>query len=111
MKLFRTPEFKTKRALLPSAIYFRDIRPLRITAQQASLALGAPKRSRTVQRLIYAATIGATKRDGTPWIIIARQGGRGRSTMIDTASLERAYHAMLEGEEPPLLPSEIKARS
>jgi hypothetical protein len=93
---------------IPSAVYCGDIRPLRITSLQASIALGAPKRSRTLQRLLHAAMIGAKKSDGTPWLIIAQWGGRGRSTLIDTASFEEAYRAMLQGEKPPLLPSELK---
>ncbi len=94
--------------LTPGAVYFGNVRPLRITSRQASLALGAAKRSRTLQRLIHAALTGATKKDGTPWLIVAQWGGRGKSTMIDTASFEEAYQAMLQGEEPPLLPSEKK---
>jgi hypothetical protein len=52
--------------------------------------------------------IGAVRKDGSPWLIIAQWGGRGKSTLIDTASFEAAYQAMLEGEKPPLLPSEMK---
>jgi hypothetical protein len=94
---------------IPGAVYCGNIRPLRITSLQASIALGAPKRSRTLQRLLHAAMIGAVKSDGSPWLIVAQWGGRGRSTLIDTASFEAAYQAMLEGEKPPLLPSEAKS--
>jgi hypothetical protein len=96
---------------MPSAVYFGNIRPLRITSRQASLALGAPKKSRTLQRLVHAAIIGAKKRDGSLWLIVAQWGGGGRPTLIDTASFEAAYHAMLKGEQPPLLPSESKRRA
>jgi hypothetical protein len=96
---------------IPSAVYCENIRPLRITSRQASLALGAAKRSRTLQRLLHAALIGAKKLDGTPWLLVAQWGGRGKSTLIDTASFEGAYEAMLRGEQPPLLPSEIKRRA
>jgi hypothetical protein len=91
---------------LPGAIYFGDVRPLRITAKQASHALGARKRSKTLQRLIHAALTGATKQDGSPWLILAQRGQRGKPTLIDTASFEEAYAAMLRGEQPPLFPSE-----
>jgi hypothetical protein len=95
---------------LPRTIYFGEVRPLRITARQASRALGAAQRSKTLQRLIHAALTGAKKLDGSPWLILARRGGRGKSTLIDTASFEEAYEAMLKGEEPPLFPSELKRR-
>ena len=105
------PSFPSRDSLHSGAVYFGKIRPLRLTARQASLALGAEKRSRTIQRLIHAATTGAKKKDGSPWLIIAQWGGRGRPTLIDTASFEAAYAAMLAGEEPPLLPSEVRRRS
>jgi hypothetical protein len=47
-----------KSAPLPGLVYFGEIRPLRITARQASQALGAAKRSRTLQRLVHAALTG-----------------------------------------------------
>jgi hypothetical protein len=97
----------TRRAL-PRTIYIGDMRPLRITSRQASRALGAMKRSKTVQRLIHATLVGATKKDGSPWLILAQRGERGKPTLIDTTSLEEAYEAMLKGEEPPLFPSELK---
>ena len=99
---------RLKTGPIPSAVYCGNIRPLRITSVQASVALGASKRSRTLQRLLHAAMTGAKKSDGTPWLVIAQWGGRGRSTLIDTASFEEAYQAMLQGEKPPLLPSEQK---
>jgi hypothetical protein len=72
------------------------------------MALGAAKRSRTLQRLIHAALTDAKKEDGSPWLVIAQRGGGGRPTLIDTASFEAAYQAMLRGENPPPLPSEAK---
>jgi hypothetical protein len=105
------PNPKGYQAALPRTIYFGEIRPLRITARQASRALGASQRSKTLQRLIHAALTGAKKLDGSPWLILARRGGRGKSTLIDTASFEEADEAMLKGEEPPLFPSEIKRRT
>jgi len=72
------------------------------------MALGAAKRSRTLQRLIHAALQDAKKADGSPWLVIAQWGGGGKPTLIDTASFEAAYHAMLRGEHPPLLPSEAR---
>ena len=98
---------KEKQAL-PRTIYFGDMRPLRITSRQASRAFGAAKRSKTVQRLIHAALTGATKQDGSPWLILAQRGERGKPTLIDTTSFEAAYEAMLKGEQPSLFPSELK---
>ena len=40
------------------------------------------------------------------WVEIVRPGGRGRQTIIDFASLRRAYERYRLGDEPPLLPSE-----
>jgi len=107
----KEPALQKSQGALPRTIYFGDVRPLRITARQASRALGAAKRSKTLQRLIHAALVGAKKQDGSPWLVLARRGGRGKSTLIDTASFEQAYEAMLRGEEPPLFPSEVKRRS
>jgi hypothetical protein len=106
----RLKALQLKPGLIPSAVYCGNIRPLRITSRQASLALGAAKRSRTLQRLVHAALTGAKKQDGTPWLVVAQWGGRGKPTLIDTASFEEAYQAMLKGDQPPLLPSETKRR-
>ena len=102
------PALQKSPSALPRTIYFGDVRPLRITARQASQALGAAKRSKTLQRLIHAALTGVTKQDGSPWLVLAQRGERGKPTLIDTTSFEAAYEAMLRGEEPPLFPSERK---
>lgn len=42
------------------------------------------------------------------WVKVVRQGGRGRATIIDYASLVAAYEDFTNGKEPPLLPSECR---
>lgn len=45
------------------------------------------------------------------WIEVVRPGGRGRGTIIDYASLVEAYERFKKGEQPPLLPSELRAEA
>jgi hypothetical protein len=44
------------------------------------------------------------------WVIVVRRGGRGRTTLIDYQSFKAAYQRLLNGEEPPLLPSEERPK-
>ncbi len=74
---------------------------LAVTKKKAFSLTSHPK---LVQRWLYW-----TRRAKTPqekWVIIAREGGRGVSTLIDYASLREAYERYLRGEEPPPLPSQ-----
>jgi hypothetical protein len=45
-----------------------------------------------------------------PRMIVVRRGGRGRTTLIDYQSFKAAYQRLLNGEEPPLLPSEERPK-
>lgn len=64
--------------------------------------------TKLVQRWLYWSRHATTPADR--WLIIAREGGRGRETLIDYASLKVAYQRFLNGEEPPLMPSERGAK-
>jgi hypothetical protein len=71
-----------------------NLEPFALTKEQAFKMLGSPK---VGQRMLFHG-----------WLQIVRQGGRGSSTLIDYRSLKVAYQRWLDGDEPPLLPSEIK---
>ena len=45
----------------------------------------------------------ASRYAGDQWLVIVRSG---RDLLIDTASVEAAYERLLNGEQPPLMPSE-----
>ncbi len=71
-----------------------SVEPLAVTKTEAFRLVSMPK---LVQRWLYHG-----------WVDIVRQGGRGSETVIDFQSLKAAYLRFKEGEEPPLLPSELK---
>ena len=66
--------------------------PFAITKREAFRRVGSPK---IVQRWMHHR-----------WVKVVRQGGRGRETLIDFASLKAAYRRYAGGDAPPLLPSE-----
>jgi hypothetical protein len=74
-----------------------DTEPLAISKRDTFLKIGMTK---LVQRWHYYG-----------WLDIVRQGGRGRETMFAYPSVLRAYERFLAGEEPPLLPSEQRAKA
>src|SRR3546814_12983416 len=55
--------------------------------------------SKLVARMLWA-----SRHAGDPWLVIVRSG---RDLLIDTASVEAAYGRILDGDQPPLMPSEI----
>ena len=67
------------------------ITPLLVTKEQAFLMVNSP---RLVQRMLKA-----------DWLRV-RKGKQGRNLLIEVASLQAAVQRLLDGEEPPLLPSE-----
>ena len=73
-----------------------DVQPLAVTKETAMRITAMP---RLVQRWLFH-----------NWVEIVRPGGRGRQTIIDFASLRRAYDRYRAGEHPPLLPSEVSAK-
>lgn len=68
--------------------------PLAVTKQEAFRLVAMPK---LVQRWLHHG-----------WVEVVRQGGRGCETVIDYQSLKDAYGRFKRGEEPPLLPSEVR---
>ena len=76
------------------------LEPFAVTKAQAFRLIGQP---RLVQRWLY------WTRRSQPWLVVAREGQR-KATLIDYASLKNAYQRYLAGEEPPRLPSELKAK-
>lgn len=78
-----------------------SLEPFAVTKAQAFRLLGQPT---LVRRWLYW-----TARS-QPWVVVARQGGRGASTLIDFASLKHAYSRYIAGEEPPPMPSEGKSQ-
>ena len=79
----------------PRFVSFCGVRPLALTKKQAIFALGS---SKLVARMLWA-----SRHAGDQWLIIVRSG---RDLLIDTASVEAAYGRLLNGELPPLMPSE-----
>lgn len=45
------------------------------------------------------------------WITAVRRGGPGRESLYDYQSAEAAYERFKVGEEPPLMPSELKQKA
>jgi len=74
------------------------MRPLALNKKQVIAALGS---SKLVARMLWASRYAAD-----PWLVLVRQG---RDLLIDTASVESAYERLLNGEQPPLMPSEHRA--
>lgn len=85
-------------------ILLNGLRPLVLSKKLTIQVLGSVK---LVQRMLYSTSHGSCEK---PWLRIARRGGPGRDVLIDTTSIEEAYQRLLAGEEPPLLPSELKRR-
>jgi hypothetical protein len=83
----------------PHFVSFAGVRPLALTKRQAVCALGS---SKLVARMLWA-----SRYAGDPWLVIVRSG---RDLLIDTASVEAAYGRLLDGEQPPLMPSERRQR-
>ena len=79
----------------PHLVSFAGARPLALTKRQAVTALGS---SNLVARMLWA-----SRYAGDQWLVIVRSG---RDLLIDTASVEAAYERLLNGEQPPLMPSE-----
>jgi hypothetical protein len=82
----------------PHLVSFSGVRPLALTKRQAVSALGS---SKLVARMLWA-----SRHAGDPWLVIVRSG---RDLLIDTASVEAAYGRLLDGEQPPLMPSERRS--
>jgi hypothetical protein len=79
-------------------VSFNGTRPLALTKRQAVSALGS---SKLVARMLWA-----SRHAGDRWLVIVRSG---RDLLIDTESVETAYERLLNGEQPPLMPSECRA--
>jgi hypothetical protein len=76
------------------------LKPKTLSKKAAYCYIGIPS---LVQDWMYASR--RAKPGQEQWVIIARKGGRGRETMLDTESLDRAYALYLQGIKPPPIPS------
>ena len=63
--------------------------------------------SKIVDRLLHAARYAPE----LGWLVVPRLGRPGVECLIDTTSAENAFRRFVAGEEPPLLPSELKSKS
>ncbi len=81
-----------------------SIEPLAVSKRTVIRLIGSV---RIVQRWLYHSR--KTVPEGKRWVTIAVNGGPGRQTLIDYASLKAAYARLLQGDAPPLLPCEVKA--
>jgi hypothetical protein len=73
------------------------MRPLALTKKQIVAVLGSAK---LVDRMLWA-----TRYAGGHWFTIIREG---RDLLVATESVETAYMRLVNGELPPLMPSERK---
>lgn len=71
------------------------MRPLALTKKQIIAVLGSAK---LVDRMLWA-----TRHAKGGWFIILREG---RDILVATESVEKAYERLVQGESPPLMPSE-----
>ncbi len=85
-------------------IVVHGVRPLVLNKKLLIRVLGSEK---LVQRMLYATRHALVPE---PWLRIVRWGRPGCELLVDTSSVERAYARLLEGEEPPRLPSEPPQR-
>jgi len=81
------------------------LKPLAITKKESYRYVGIPS---LVQDWLYYSR--RTPEGEEPWVIIVREGGRGSETIIDRASIDRAYALYLRGIKPPPIPSRQKKR-
>ena len=77
------------------------IEPFAISKRRAYELVGYPK---LVQRWLFHSRRAATEKE--KWVKIVRDGRQGSETLIDFQSLRQAYDRFVNGELPPLLPSE-----
>jgi len=73
------------------------MRPLALTKRQIIAVLGSAK---LVDRMLWA-----TRHANGRWLVIIRAG---RDLLVATESVEAAYVRLVNGELPPLMPSERK---
>jgi len=79
------------------------LEPLTLSKKQAYRYVGIPS---LVQDWLYASR--RAKSGERTWVKIVQEGGRGRETRIDKASIDAAYDLFLKGMRPPKVPSKRK---
>ena len=82
-----------------------SVKPLVLNRRQLVFIYGGA--SRLVARLLHA----SRHNPDNGWLRIVRPGAPGVEVLVDRASAEAAYQRILQGQFPPLLPSEIKAKA
>jgi len=83
-------------------ILIDGVHPFAITHRQALVALPSKK---ILQRLLHNARNAPTE---DRWLRLIRVGKPGREALIEVKSFEEACERYRGGEEPPLLPSELR---
>lgn len=86
-------------------ILVNGVRPLVINKRTLVTVFGGA--TKFVDRLLHAARYAPE----SGWLVVPRPGSPGVECLIDTASAEAAYRRFKAGEEPPPLPSELRAKS
>lgn len=94
-RLNRKTKMKTARS--HQRVSIDGMRPLALTKKQIIAVLGSAK---LVDRMLWA-----TRHAEGKWFLIIREG---RDLLVATESVESAYVRLVEGELPPLMPSERK---
>jgi len=82
--------------MVPLAVGVGLIQPFMVTRKILFTIFSSP---RLVMRMIAAG-----------WVVEVRRGGPGREALFDFQSAQDAYARLKRGEEPPLLPCEIRRR-
>lgn len=77
-------------------------RPFALTRRDMGLLSRSPK---LVQRLVWSMRHGPSE---DQWLKAFREGAPGRELLVTTDSFERAIERLAAGEQPPLLPSELR---
>lgn len=83
-----------------------SLEPLTLSKQQAFRYVGIPS---LVQDWLYASR--RAKEGEQTWVEIVQEGGRGRETRIDKASIDEAYRLYKQGVRPPKVPSKQKKQT
>jgi hypothetical protein len=88
----------------PYTVQVGGIRPFALRRTDMLRLLPSPQ---LIQRLIATTQLPEDER----WLTLARPGRPGCELLVTTTSFEAACERMARGEQPPLLPCEVKRAS
>jgi hypothetical protein len=88
-----------------SEITVNGVKPLVVNKRVLVVVFGGA--TKLVEQLLSV----SSREPSSNWLDIVRPGSPGVEVLVDRASVERAYARIKNGELPPLLPSQIRAKS